>query len=577
MCSIEGFTGNDHGFSIEEMAEFNKERGPDGTNFYKTPEVSMAHSLLQISPNKLQLQQPLVNHSSGDVLSYNGEIYGLPDDVFDSQWLFDLIQNESVAGLKYGVNGMWAFAYYEPTKYRITLCRDHWGIKPLYYMEIDGDLFWSSTPKPLCAILNHKYGKVQKDTAGTRIFQDNDRFLFGELTPYKYIKKLAVGEIKTWDLKSKKFLPSDTMWGAGTTRWNLNTNLHWDPDEFEETMIRCINEVCHAPGIPKAISLSGGLDSTLIASLARDQDNLMACSLGFEDRKNYWESTNSMMFDESKLAARTAKILKLKHSIKMCPHDYNDNIQASAWALGVPMWDRARTVPRYLNVTNAHENGAKIYIVGDLADELVSGYNGDYDYFNDNKPYLTKQILDSFSSKSKKWNEIKRYHPTHLMGDDGINNKLFTRMMMHADGFNTTVDHFCGHYGIESRVPFLHQDLSKYLLKIPSAWKLHVPWEIKDPSQRRKLKGIYKFLFRDLMKSHIPKHIRSREDKAGFAVPWNARNRSMNNIIGMEDVNLHIQQANTYRKFGVDVNPVFKDNTNDIVFNLETGDIELED
>ena len=570
MCSVDGFTGNQP-FTIEQFASYNQNRGPDATNYYKTPEVSIAHSLLAISPNVQMISQPIVEHKTGNVLAYNGEIYGVPG--FDTEWLFDKINNESVARLKNNVNGMWAFAYYEPLKYTITLCRDHFGVKPLYYMVHDGELFFSSTPKPLYAVLNGLGKNVSFDKTGKRVFEENDRFLFGTTTPFKYIKKLGPGQILIWSLQKKEFIASDSMWGNDRSKFSLLTNLNWDPEELKELMVKCITEVGTAPGIKKAVSLSGGLDSTLIASINRNQDNLFCATMAYEERKNYWDTTNSKMFDESKLAIQTAKDYDLEIKVKTMPMDFNVHTQQAYWDLGVPMWDRNRIVPRHLNVLNAKENGAKIYMVGDLADELVSGYSGDFDYFRDSKPWLNREMFIKFGEVSKKYELMREYFPLHSFADDGINNKLFTRIMMHSDGFCTTIDHLCGAHGIESRVPFLHQELARYLMTIPSAIKLYVPFDV-EPQQRNVYKGIYKYVFREFMKDYLPPHIIDRKNKAGFAAPWNSRNRQLNHMIGEEDLELVKTQSRKFYQIGVDLQPVFEYNDDSIVYNISNGEVE---
>lgn len=570
MCSIDGFTGSPP-FTIEEFGKYNENRGPDGTNYYKTPELSIAHSLLAISPNNDFLTQPLVDFTTGNVLAYNGEIYGISG--FDTKWLFDKLNNESPASLKYNVNGMWAFVFYEPLKGLITLCRDHFGVKPLYYMVIDGELYFSSTPKPLYATLNKLEYGVNYDKFGKQCFVENDRFLYGTRTPFKHIKKLAAGQILIWSTKEKRFVAQDTLWGNDESRFNLQTNLNWDPEELKELAERCIREVGTAPGIRKAVSLSGGLDSTLIASINKDQDDIIACSMAYEERKNYWDTTNSKMFEESNLAALTAKTLGMNHYVDTLPLDYNTHTQEAYYNLGVPMWDRARIVPRYMNVLNAKKQKAKIYMVGDLADELVTGYSGDYDYFKPRKPYLTKSLFEKFAKVSAKYKDMALYFPNHILGDDGINNKLFARAMMHGDGFCTAVDHLCGSHGIESRVPFLHQELAKYLLTIPSGIKLFIPWDIKG-QQRNVYKGIYKYVFREFLTEHLPEHILHRKDKAGFAAPWNARDRALNAIIGEEDMDLVKVQARNYYEVGVDISPTFEYNDDSIVYNIANGEIE---
>ena len=150
MCSIEGTTNTD--FDISKFTDINKSRGPDGTNFFKDENVNFGHNLLAISPNPTNKIQPYIS-KKGNVLLYNGEIYGLDKDTFDVEWLADRLDNEGVMSLADGVNGMWAFAWYQPARGLITLCRDHFGQKPLYFTELNDNLYFSSTPAPLSSLI----------------------------------------------------------------------------------------------------------------------------------------------------------------------------------------------------------------------------------------------------------------------------------------------------------------------------------------------------------------------------------------------------------------------------------------
>ena len=183
MCSIEGFTGPQP-FTIEDYTKFNKDRGPDDTNYWKDDIVQFGHNLLSISPNKTNKIQPYVT-DKGNVLIYYGEIFGL-GDTFDTEWLANKIEDEGIQSLKHGVNGMWAFVWYEPKNNRLWLVRDHFGVKPLYYLEQGTDLFFSSTPKPLYAVLN-KYSSLEIDDKKMHYFQKCDRFMPGSLIPLSLI------------------------------------------------------------------------------------------------------------------------------------------------------------------------------------------------------------------------------------------------------------------------------------------------------------------------------------------------------------------------------------------------------
>ena len=132
MCSVDGFTGK-HPFTIEQFAAFNQDRGPDGTRYWCDDNVSIAHSLLAIQDNPNSIQQPV--ERAGKVLSYNGEIYGL--DGFDTDHLMNILCDGDWARLKYDTNGMWGFSLYDQEEQTITLCRDHCGVKNIYYIIIN--------------------------------------------------------------------------------------------------------------------------------------------------------------------------------------------------------------------------------------------------------------------------------------------------------------------------------------------------------------------------------------------------------------------------------------------------------
>ena len=561
MCSVEGFTGK-HDFTIEQFSKFNECRGPDGTTYYEDNYIKLGHSLLAISPNQTPRRQPW-KMENGNYLVWNGEIYGLNDDVFDTEWLSQTISTKSIAALKRGVNWMGAGVIYDVKNLRLTLFRDHFGIKPLYYLYLDGDLFFSSTARPLYAVLNKYQKPIKRDGKHWQNFQANDRHGFGRHTPIERIQRLHPGQILTYDIRTAKFLSSDTFWGSDSKNFTLHADLNWTPTELNKVLVDGIKQVCHAPGIPKTISMSGGLDSTLIASIARKEDDLDVQTVEYENFKPSSETVNHSMMLEYQLAKRAAKKFKLPYYGTPYPYDNNELTKEGQFAISIPQWDRNRWSTRYANVKAAADRGRKIYIVGDGADELMTGYNGDFDYFSRAKgrPGLTEERIKLFADNDTKWKELRNIVPYWLFGDDLINNRLFSRLFQHVDSFCTTVDHICGNFGMESRVPFLSQDVAKYLLKIPGTDKLHVPYDL-DEKTRDMYKGHYKILIRDYMSKHIPKFIRERHTKIGFSTPWNARDNDRNIGIAEEDFKIFKYQAETYFNFdNVDFSNEWKDNT----------------
>ena len=558
MCSVEGFTGN-HDFTIEEYSKFNECRGPDGTTYYKDMYINLGHSLLAISPNKTPVRQPW-KMSNGNYLVWNGEVFGLEDDQFDTAWLSETIVNKSLAELKYKHNWMGAGAIYDMKKLTITLFRDHLGVKPMYYKEIDGEFFFSSTARPLMAVINNKRPDegVTKDQKSWSIFQANDRHLFGRYTQMERIRRLSPGQILVYDIRQRKMVAHDTFWGP---KWTLHSDMMWHPNEMKEHFEKGFNEVCHAPGVNKTISMSGGLDSTLIAALTKDQDLIDVQSVKYDVFSNEDDTVNDKMLGEWDIAEQAAKDIGINFNTTFIPYNHQDLISKGQFALSIPQWDRNRWTARYANIKAAKDRGSKIYIVGDGADELLTGYNGDYDYFARSKgrPGMDYHTLNHYASRDMKWQELSMCMPPEIFGHDLINNRLFTRVLQHVDSFCTTADHLCGNFGMESRVPFLAQDLAKYLLRIPSTYKLHVPFDM-EPKERDYMMGHYKGLIRDYMKEYLPDVVLDRKHKIGFATPWNARDNDMNINLAEQDYTIFTEQANKYFRFGVDFNNELEDN-----------------
>tara|TARA_B100000575_G_C23129002_1_gene654534 strand:+ start:608 stop:2332 length:1725 start_codon:yes stop_codon:yes gene_type:complete len=573
MCSIEGTT--DKSVDIEKFTHFNKNRGPDGTNHFKDDWIQLGHNYLAISPNKENKIQPYVS-PKGNILVFNGEIYGLPEGTFDTQWLAEYLDEHGVGGLKYTVNGMWAFAWYEPDKHRITLCRDHFGQKPLYLYHDGNNLSFSSTCRPLIALQERLYGDGQDriDRDGLQFWDACSRFAYSSITHWHRIRRVVPGQVIEYDLKSMKIINEDTLWGNDERRFSLHPNHQWDEIELAQKFEKAFNEVCNAPGINKTISLSGGLDSTLIASIAKKQDNLSCTTMkwvGKEDETGNPDLGSQWYFGEHALAKQTAEELGLPfHTTEVNykdHHKWNEEVQ---FALsGIPHWDRNRTNPRYINIMNAAKNGNKVYIIGDGADELLTGYNGHFRIV-ENYDWQTTHRLFHMASKDRKYEIIRDTIPHQLFTElDPINNYLFMRGLCEIDSFCTVADSFTGQFGMESRTPFLHQELAKYLLKIPGATKLEVPIRKACKSQRgyanKKhhkwfLLGHYKGIIRDNMKQYLPKHIIDKDRKVGFAHPWDSRDAEKNDVIGLQDWDIMKEQSQKYFSFNVDFKHKLEDN-----------------
>lgn len=571
MCSIEG-TSNPN-FDISKFTDINKTRGPDGTDFYKDENVNLGHNLLEISPNPKRKVQPFVT-SKGNVLVYNGEIYGLGDDVWDVEWLANKIENNGIESLSNDVNGMWALAWYEPSKSKITLCRDHFGTKPLYYSFISDHLYFSSTLIPLSSTLiqSSKYDAKLKfsSTYHKNIYSATDGFNPGRMTPIDDVFKIYPGQFIEVDVNTNQIINQGNLWEG----FKLKSNFLWDKWELNDIMSKCISEVCHAPNIKKTISLSGGLDSSLIASIARNKDNISASSVHWENVNIGSKDPSRHMMDEIALSKETTKWLKMNHYVTEIPYDNNEfHSEVYTSMFGVPTWDIQRLLPRFFNITQAAKNKNKVYISGDCADEILTGYNGDFKLHQAGVQSLEKLKFQLGYEKDRpplnehfSYREVGRMFPESLLDTDNINNRQFVNLLYHSDGFCTVLDHMCGYYGMESRVPFLHQRLVKYLMSIPGQQKLYIPFNNVpgDNIESRKdyiffMMGHYKGILREHLSHHYVPNVRDRLRKTGFSNPWDARDDKKNKMLREEQYQTQKSKLN-------DESVDFKDN---LLYNLK--------
>ncbi|MCA8963089.1 MAG: asparagine synthetase B, partial [Planctomycetes bacterium] len=160
MCGICGFVGFEEPGLIERMSESIIHRGPDDSGLLVDRDselgpVALGHrrlSIIDLSGG----HQPMSTSSGRSTIVFNGEIYNFAEirDHLESQGvafqthsdtevLVELVEREGDAGLS-RLNGMFAFAVYDRSKHELFLARDRVGIKPLYYLDLDGRFLFAS-------------------------------------------------------------------------------------------------------------------------------------------------------------------------------------------------------------------------------------------------------------------------------------------------------------------------------------------------------------------------------------------------------------------------------------------------
>ena len=312
MCGIWGSTKQFEKEVVLKKINAISFRGPDNSTFINYEKVTLGSTRFSIVDRNTASNMPF--EKNGFVIVLNGEIYNykelkkshLPSEVFltdsDTEVLLELY-------IKYGsdclklLNGMFAFVIYDKTENSLFGARDRLGKKPLYYYSVNNHFEFASQPK---AIVFNNSIEINPESQlyyfiWTHIPDPNSIF--------KNIKKISAGAYFTYCLDSAN-LSIEKYWDVDlNTLINIfNFNYEETKEQLKELLIDSIKK-----RIPTnsnfAISLSGGIDSSLITALASTfNSNLATFSVSFSDKE----------YDESNFAKIVSDTLNTTHTNILC-------------------------------------------------------------------------------------------------------------------------------------------------------------------------------------------------------------------------------------------------------------------
>ncbi len=344
---------------INKMQSKLLHRGPD---FQDTVEISqnniMFHNRLSIIDLSKAANQPFIS-SRKSVLSFNGEIYNHEDlrlthlkyeTSSDTEVLLNGLDHSGVEFLN-GIDGMYAFAYWNNDAKTLSLSRDHVGIKPLYYYLDEDKLVYASEIK---SILEYSGVSRELDDDGIREY-----FKLGYIrcpnTGIKNIKQLFPGETIVF---GEKGLISKIQ--RKKIEFKVTGN-DWDK-EFERVLSKSTRSHLVAD-VPVTVFLSGGLDSTAIAESLKNSGEYSVTTF-VHNTGAFCEK------DKAKLVAN-----KLNKNLKEIELKKNEAIsfRRIAYFADDLICDPA-LVSNY-KLFNGVSKLQKVGVSGDGADELFLGYH----------------------------------------------------------------------------------------------------------------------------------------------------------------------------------------------------------
>lgn len=397
MCGIAGAYFSNRAEPVQTMIEGMFHRGPDGHGVQVLPQAVLGHTRLSI----IDLnggRQPM--GSAGNWISFNGEIYNFKDlhkTALASMPLKTVSDTEVLLQLydKYGpecvdmLDGMFAFAIIHDGE--LFLARDPVGIKPLYYGWRDEVLFFASEIK----VLQGQCDGIKEFPAGAWFHSErgwHQHYKLAEaITPFEGTEQQAMESyVAVLDAAVQKRLIAD---------------------------------------VPVGVSLSGGLDSSIIAYLAvKSHPRMETFAVGME------EST------DLKAARLVADSLGTTHHEMV--YTEADMIEALPQVLyHLESFDPAlvrSAIPNYFLAKFASQR-VKVILTGEGADELFAGYD-----------YMAR-----FESSHELSTELRL-----------VTESLHNTNLQRADRITMA-------FGLEARIPFLDKQSVAMALGMPSEWKLH--------------------------------------------------------------------------------------------------------
>jgi len=372
MCGIAGIARANGGRVTEEllvrMANAVRHRGPDGSGIFTADGVGLAHTRLSIIDVEFGAQ-PLGNEDGQVIITYNGEVYNyieLRAELEACGHVFRTRSDTEVLVHAYEqwgddfptrLNGQFALAIYDRRRRRVVLVRDRVGVRPLFYSRQGESLYFASEIKALFAT-----GEVPKapDLAGL----DEVFTFWGARAPrtcFAGVRQLEPGTMAIWernDLRIRRYYQLDY------------------PEARDESpdALRQLDEIMRSSvglrlrsDVPVGGYLSGGLDSSITCALAASDAaaELHTFSISFEDP----------LFDEANFQRLVASQIRCRSWVReIRAGDIADVFPSVVRHAETPMV-RTAPAPMFLLAQLTRENGIKVVLTGEGADEVFLGYD----------------------------------------------------------------------------------------------------------------------------------------------------------------------------------------------------------
>ena len=555
MCGISGYLNFDKTpiseTILQEMCRILSHRGPDNHGIFKDFDLGLSHTRLSIIDLTSAGNQPMQTEDERYVISYNGEVFNFREirkELTTLGWQFNsasdcevvlksLVQWGPNAIKKF--NGQFAFAFWDRKEKSLIMSRDRYGIKPLYFYKSNKLLVFGSEIK---AILAHPEVKLEINKEGLLEYLSFQNFL-SQQTLFKNINILEAGTFYTFH--SDNNFSKEKYWDFNFEEPSTNK---FSIDDYREECDYLLKQAVKrqlVSDVEIGSYLSGGMDSGTITAIAsKHLNDLRTFTCGFDLSS---ASGIERGMDERVLAEYMSSIFKTEHyQVVLKAGDMEKIMKKLVWHIEEPRV--GQSYPNFY-VSQLASKFCKVVLSGDGGDEIFAGYpwryyralnNSNFDsyiekYFNfwqrlvpsekthqlfspmlnEGLNFCPKEIFRSIFKVQK--NNIKR-------PEDYINHSLYFEAKTFLHGLLTIEDKISMSHGLETRVPFLDNDLVDFASNIPVKYKLGNLNKIVKIDENETLARYLektrdgKLLLRDVMQNHIPSKI-TKGIKKGFSGP----------------------------------------------------------
>lgn len=563
MCRIAGYFGNDmsdYNMNIvTDMIDLLKHGGPDFQQVKKgNCQIIFGHARLSILDLSNAANQPFVWNNY--TICFNGEIYNFKEirsELIILGYTFETTSDTEVIVKSFDAwglatlskfTGMFAFALWDNLNKKFYLVRDRFGVKPLFYIYHNNGIYFFSELKAISKITGLKVTINKNAVHGflKRGFINGTDCIFNE------VEKVQQGNVLIFD--TSFVVSKNKYWDVNNCASEIFQGDYFDAKKItKETLIKSIDYRLISD-VPVGVFLSGGIDSSIITSLASKElgKKLQTFTISFENKA----------FNEAAFAKMISKEMGTIHHEFLCTKNILlELIDELPFVFDEPFGD-ASALPT-LFLSKSTKEHVKVALGGDGADEIFGGYIkylftsrfknniSLYKFFF----FLTKKIginnaitISKFILEKKYKNvdtKIKKFFNAvnsknwvdffeksgcyisdellnQLLSTDSINSifpnkeynykdSMFLRTLgifdinSYLEGdVLTKVDRASMRYGLEAREPLLDHKLVELGLSFPDEWKIN--------GKSTKL------ILRDILTDYLPNNITSAT-KSGFSVP----------------------------------------------------------